>query len=63
MYGSCSACKDMHISIPSDVDLTQLVAYKQWMLTTEQKEKDGETVFVKLTSKENVHEPLNKFMV
>jgi len=64
MYGSYCACKeDMHISIPSDVDLTQPLAYKQWMLTTELKEKDGETVFVKLTSKENVHEPLNNFMV
>ena len=63
MYRSCSVCKDMHVSLTSDVDLKEPVAYKQWMVSTEKKFRHGETIFVKLTSKEHVLEPLEIFMI
>ena len=63
MYGSCSICKDLAISLTSDIDPKEPVSCKQWMTTSERKEKRGETVCVKVTSKEHIHEPFEKFIV
>jgi len=63
MYGLCPTCRDMHVSLMSHVDAKEPVAYKQWMVTVGEKKKQNETVYVKLTVKENVHEPFEKFIV
>jgi len=63
MYGLCEMCKNMHIPLIADVDLKEPIAYKQWMVSTEEKKKKSGTVWVKMTKKENVLEPLEKFIV
>jgi len=66
MYGSCFVCKDIHVPLISDVDLKEPTAYKQWMVSTEKKMRHGETIFVKLTSKErtlgNFHDQIGRIM-
>jgi len=37
MYGSCSICKDLAISLTSDIDPKEPVSCKQWMTTSERK--------------------------
>jgi len=63
MYGLCLKCQDMHVTVSPDVDLKEPVCYKQWMVSREEKKKQNETVFVKVTTKEIVHEPLEKVIV
>jgi len=63
MYDLCLMCKDMHISLASGVDMKEPVSYKQWMVSMVEKKKRDQTAFVKLTVKENVHEPFEKFII